>query len=495
MIALDITNYEGFLLDYFEGNLTPEQITALQAFAAKHPELGIDLNDTPFIPLSFEEETTPVFENKNSLKKNTLVVDENLAFEYIENQLSTEAKLKFENELKSNPTLAKELALYQQTLLSSNPSLRFELKSELYYLEGDAALLFNYTENTVNANERKLIDERVAIDENFAKHLSSYQQAHLQADLSIVYPDKKSLKQKEATIIPLFNWRYVSSIAASVALVIGLYVVLKDTTTQVDPKAKLDKDTIQTKTPQQPVLENAVEETMVAQSVTSPNVKGKTKVKKSIIRQSSKDTMIETNSNLANAIKAKDKKIKTSIIRQYGKDTVTETNSGLANAIKTKDKKIKNSIIRQYGKDTLNASNTGLANTIKTKDKKIKTSIIREYGKDTTQTNNSNLATNPKKGNAPSVITPSVNPYTSELVNTKSKEKTTRLTFIPEGTDQEEVLAATETNVKKKGFWSRALKTAGQLNNLGLKSVNGDEGETSDLLSFSGASVELKKSK
>ncbi len=494
MITLDITNYEGFLLDYFEGNLTDEQIIALQAFAAKHPELGIDLNDTPFMSLLLDEETATVFENKSSLKKNTLVVDENLAFEYIENQLSSEAKLTFENELKSNPTLAKELALYQQTLLASDPSIRFELKSELYRLEGDAALVFNYTENNVSSNERQLIDERIATDKTFANYLSSYQQTRLQADLSIVYPDKKALKRKEATVIPLFNWRYVSGIAASVALVIGLYVVLKDTTPEIDPKAKLNKDTIQTKAPQQPVLENAVEETMVAHNVTSPKLKGKTKVKKSIIRQSGKDTMTEMNSNLAGTIKTKDKKIKTSIIRQYGKDTVAETNSGLANTIKTKDKKIKTSIIRQYGKDTLNANNTGLAGTTKTKDKKIKTSIIREYGKDTTQTNNSNLASNPKKVNTPSVVTPSVN-TNSDLVNAAPKEKTTRLTFIPEETDQEEVLAATETNVKKKGFWSRALKTAGQLNNLGLKSVNGDEGETRDLLSFSGASVELKKSK
>lgn len=495
MITLDINNYEGFLLDYFEGNLAPEQIDALKAFAAKHPELDIDLNDTPFIPLSFDDEATTVFENKSSLKKNTLVVDENLAFEYIENQLSAEAKLKFENELKSKPALAKELALYQQTLLSSDPSVRFELRSELYHLEGDAALLFNYTENTISASERQLIDERIATDKNFAKHLSSYQQARLQADLSIVYPDKKSLKKKEAAIISLFNWRYVSGIAASVALVVGLYIVLKDTTPQIDPKAKLDKDTTQTKAPQQPALKNKVGETMFAESVTSPKVKGKTKVKKSIIRQSINDTMIENNLSFANTIKTKNKKSKISIIRQYGKDTLTEANSGLANAVKTKDKKIKGSIIRQYGKDTLNESNTGLANTIKTKGKKVKGSIIREYGKDTTQANNSNLAVNPKKSNTPSVITSSVNASNSDLANAYQKEKTTRLTFIPEGTDQDEVLAATETNVKKKGFWSRALKTAGQLNNLGLKSVNGDEGENRDLLSFSGASVELKKSK
>ena len=49
---IDIQNYEAFLLDYMEGNLSSEETVALQLFAAQHPHLEIDLNDLELVGLA-----------------------------------------------------------------------------------------------------------------------------------------------------------------------------------------------------------------------------------------------------------------------------------------------------------------------------------------------------------------------------------------------------------------------------------------------------------
>ena len=63
---INIENYEAFLLDYMEGDLSTEDTVALQMFAAQHPHLNIDLNDLEFVELNAEEIS---FNAKEDLKK------------------------------------------------------------------------------------------------------------------------------------------------------------------------------------------------------------------------------------------------------------------------------------------------------------------------------------------------------------------------------------------------------------------------------------------
>ena len=77
---INIENYEAFLLDYMEGNISTEDLVALQIFAAQHPHLNIDLNDMELVELNSDAVS---FEGKNNLKK---VSDEQFVA-YIENQL------------------------------------------------------------------------------------------------------------------------------------------------------------------------------------------------------------------------------------------------------------------------------------------------------------------------------------------------------------------------------------------------------------------------
>ena len=73
--TINIENYEAFLLDYMEGNLSTEDFVALQMFAAQHPHLNIDLNDLELVELETEKIN---FSEKENLKKP--LVDDELKF-------------------------------------------------------------------------------------------------------------------------------------------------------------------------------------------------------------------------------------------------------------------------------------------------------------------------------------------------------------------------------------------------------------------------------
>ena len=61
---INITNYEAFLLDYLEGNLSEGEISLLKIFVAAHPQLNIDLEDTELVSLEKDES---VFTSKENL--------------------------------------------------------------------------------------------------------------------------------------------------------------------------------------------------------------------------------------------------------------------------------------------------------------------------------------------------------------------------------------------------------------------------------------------
>lgn len=64
---INMDNYEAYLLDAVEGNLSASDRDALTAFLAAHPELNIDLDEITLFYLP--EETPVVYPYKSSLKK------------------------------------------------------------------------------------------------------------------------------------------------------------------------------------------------------------------------------------------------------------------------------------------------------------------------------------------------------------------------------------------------------------------------------------------
>jgi hypothetical protein len=123
---INIHNYEAFLLDHMEGNLSTEDIVALQMFAAQNPHLNIDLNDRELVELSAEEIS---FNAKENLKK-PLVSDEQFVA-YVENELNAKEKQNIDQLCASNEVLAKELKLYKKSFVIPDEKIVFENKSQL----------------------------------------------------------------------------------------------------------------------------------------------------------------------------------------------------------------------------------------------------------------------------------------------------------------------------------------------------------------------------
>ncbi len=133
-------NIEAYLLDYQEGNLSNEEMLAVEAYVLLHPEFAADILMDP-LPL----DTSIQFENKSSLKKQAHIkpaifsdLNENESELFlvakIENQLTEAEEIHFNNSLHSDSNFAKEYSLYDSTLLVPNTSIEFKEKSNLKHL-------------------------------------------------------------------------------------------------------------------------------------------------------------------------------------------------------------------------------------------------------------------------------------------------------------------------------------------------------------------------
>ena len=129
MHNIDIHNYEAYLLDFSEGNLTGELQVELELFLIQHPELEINLDELSLVSLENEAAS---FSNKNSLKKSEAdLVSETQFIGYIENHLPENERLALEKSCAINPSLAKELTLYNHTIAKADETIVFENKQSL----------------------------------------------------------------------------------------------------------------------------------------------------------------------------------------------------------------------------------------------------------------------------------------------------------------------------------------------------------------------------
>lgn len=128
MKKIDINNYELFIVDYLDGNLSNKEIDSLRAFAILHPELDIDLTEE----LPVLEKELEVFKNKGQLKKDfSFDSFENLAIGNLEGDNDDSDNDLLQQYLSEEPSLEKEFQLYQKTKLIPSKVI-MPNKSSLY---------------------------------------------------------------------------------------------------------------------------------------------------------------------------------------------------------------------------------------------------------------------------------------------------------------------------------------------------------------------------
>lgn len=124
------------MLDYLEGNLSPQDTLALKAFAVLHPELDLNF-DEELIAL---ENETMSFKGKQHLKAN---FNDELVIGYMENVLDANDKQLATELAKKNNAFKHELNLYKKTIASADTTIVFENKAALK--RQPKVILFNTT--------------------------------------------------------------------------------------------------------------------------------------------------------------------------------------------------------------------------------------------------------------------------------------------------------------------------------------------------------------
>lgn len=129
MGQINIHNYEAYLLDFSEGNLTHELQMELELFLIQHPEIDINLSELSLIAIDEEAIT---YSNKSNLKKTEEdLISETQFISYIEHQLPENEKIELEKSCSVNPSLSKELDLFKKTIAVADFSVVYKNKNEL----------------------------------------------------------------------------------------------------------------------------------------------------------------------------------------------------------------------------------------------------------------------------------------------------------------------------------------------------------------------------
>lgn len=194
---INIENYEAFLLDWTEGNLSNEDILLLKEFLSQHPEISID-EKLISEPISLQKNI--VFDKKENLKK---LISEDDIIAYHEGNLNSIQKKDVEDFIATDSELIKDFELYGK--LKLNPEqIVFEHKhllkkkgavitfKRVVYAASSIAALWLFFMLFFSPNQQYTPVKNIAINNNSIIEDDN-------EDISFLYPKKP--KREERTLI------------------------------------------------------------------------------------------------------------------------------------------------------------------------------------------------------------------------------------------------------------------------------------------------------
>lgn len=126
-MSIDKNNYEIYLIDYFEGNLSPNEVAEVLLFLEQHADIKQEFEAMQSFALNTDEV---------SLDKSTLLKSENdfyqqLLVKEIEGELSMIEKVTLQQAIKQNPALQQEQKLFSLTKSTPDLAVTFNYKDQL----------------------------------------------------------------------------------------------------------------------------------------------------------------------------------------------------------------------------------------------------------------------------------------------------------------------------------------------------------------------------
>jgi hypothetical protein len=219
-------NYEAFFLDYHEGMLGAEERAVVLLFVEQHPELQEQFYE--FENISITSTDILGFVNKQKLKKQSPINADNIEdylIRKVEGLLSPQEMAELKSFIVQHPQYARQELLYEKTKLLAPAQIVFENKNELKKIYTHQEV-FEFAEGLMNTDFQVEFLSAIKQSKLLANEVALFQKAKLSPDFSIVYPNKKELK-RAGVLIPLFA--KVLAVAASVAILLGLYFMLNRT--------------------------------------------------------------------------------------------------------------------------------------------------------------------------------------------------------------------------------------------------------------------------
>lgn len=229
-------NYEAYFLDYHEGALNPEEMAEVLVFVGQNPDLKEQFEEFENISLTAEESVS--FSGKDFLKPGGTAflgpitpgnIEEYLVAE-VEGLLSTEMIARLDEFILQNPTFEKDRRIFSHTHLSADKQVVFRYKNSLRHEALPAGEITESTygdymvkevEGILTPDETRDLNEFLALNPSFEKDRHIFGLTRLQADTSITFQGKASLRR---TVVPLRRLVYYAmSAAASVVILLGLY--------------------------------------------------------------------------------------------------------------------------------------------------------------------------------------------------------------------------------------------------------------------------------
>ena len=133
-MKITIKNYEAYMLDLIEGNISLIDKENLLDFLKQNPELNIDISEFDDVKLIAENK---IYENKNSLKKDekihidTISEIDRLSIAFLENDITLKESDSLEVLLKKQPKKQFDFSIIQQTKLKAEKNIEFKHKDKL----------------------------------------------------------------------------------------------------------------------------------------------------------------------------------------------------------------------------------------------------------------------------------------------------------------------------------------------------------------------------
>lgn len=307
-------NYEAFLLDYIEGNLSAEMTAELMLFLQQNPAIESGIEDFKIISLEKEEEK---FEAKNALKRNEFVVNddviEGLIISCINGDLSKAEEKKLMEMVNANSDYSRLFWQYKKTKLEiGNEKLsdKVLLKGNLPVTKDNAEyFIIAEMEGVITIEEKKSLDKFRTTYPGIKELSLAYSQTRLDTSEKIIFVDKSSLKKKEVVIS---IWlRYVSVAAAACLILYISFFTAKNESEKgnslAETKDSIDKGAIE---PKENLLANGKEEKIFEelndQIIRYALVPRATQDDKKLIHQNNHSLLVKRNNKKGNPLRVKE---------------------------------------------------------------------------------------------------------------------------------------------------------------------------------------------